>query len=90
MSQNSPIGTEQPRERYPEGLPLSPLSGADALRVRDLTGEIVLTPRRECCPIIVSPARRGGKLTLSWYDYGVLTLIAASLIAGIVCLLHGV
>ena len=60
----------------------------ESLRVRDLTGEIdaPASPR----PVVVTPARRGGKMTLCWYDYLVLAIVFSSLAAGIVCLLRGV
>jgi hypothetical protein len=61
----------------------------DTVRVRDLTGEIVVrddAPRR----IVVTRALRGGGLRLDWYDVGIVALIAAALVASIVCLLHGV
>ena len=71
---------------------------ASPVRISDLTRRPIYrganldelpTPLRRPEPVVVTPARRGGRLTLNWYDWGVVALVLVSLIAVVACLIGG-
>lgn len=60
------------------------------VRVSDLVGDLTRPTRVDVPLVVVTPPLRSRRLSLDWYDYGVVALVVASVISGVICLLRGV